>query len=458
MEKMFNFISVIGGLVGGFIVSLFGGWDVMLYTILLFAILDYFTGILKAVYKKELSSAIGFKGIVKKIMVFVVIAVAYNVQRMTGDTIPLREIVIVFFICNEALSILENAAEFINIPQQLKDVLLQLRDKNAAKAEEKEESEEQDMATKDQVNAFIAKLAAIARKEYLTRDKWVLPSVCIAQAALETGWGTSGLMTKANAFFGIKAGNSWKGKVYSSKTNECYDGKTYTQITAAFRAYDSLEESVADYYNLICGSSRYAGAVNNGNAESAITAIKNGGYATSPTYIKNVMNIINSYNLTQYDTWDGENQGPANKETHGYKVGDKVRVIDNITYNGVRFATYYDEYDVIQVNGDRVVIGIGNTVTAAVNAVNIAKDEEIAEAPADAEVPTDIPTQEETENAHGFKVGQKVKVINAYDYYGNMFKCWYSKYDVIEVKNDRIVIGIGNTVTAAVNAANLAVA
>ena len=137
MEKMFNFISVIGGLVGGFIVSLFGGWDVMLYTKLLFAILDYFTGILK-----ELSSAIGFKGIVKKIMVFVVIAVAYNVQRMTGDTIPLREIVIVFFICNEALSILENAAEFINIPQQLKDVLLQLRDKNAAKAEEKEESEE----------------------------------------------------------------------------------------------------------------------------------------------------------------------------------------------------------------------------------------------------------------------------------------------------------------------------
>ena len=261
-----------------------------------------------------------------------------------------------------------------------------------------------------------------------------------------------------NAVNDIKAGSSWKGKVYSSKTNECYDGKTYTQITAAFRAYDSPEESVADYYNLICGSSRYAGAVNNGNAESAITAIKNGGYATSPTYIKNVMNIINSYNLTQYDTWDGENQGPANKETHGYKVGDKVRVIDNITYNGVRFATYYDEYDVIQVNGDRVVIGIGNTVTAAVNAANIAKDEEIAEAPADAEVPTDIPTQEETENAHGFKVGQKVKVINAYDYYGNMFKCWYSKYDVIEVKNDRIVIGIGNTVTAAVNAANLAAA
>ena len=142
MEKMFNLFSVIGGLIGGFIVSLFGGWDMMLYTILLFAVLDYFTGILKAIYKKVLSSEIGFKGIVKKIMVFVVIAVAYHVQKITGDMIPLREIVIVFFICNEALSILENAAEFIKIPQQLKDVLLQLRDKNAAKAEEKEESEE----------------------------------------------------------------------------------------------------------------------------------------------------------------------------------------------------------------------------------------------------------------------------------------------------------------------------
>ncbi len=144
MAKMFNTFSVIVGVVGGFIASLLGGWDVMLYTILLFAALDYFTGILKAVYKKELSSEIGFKGIVKKIMVFVVVAVAYNVQRMTGDTIPLREIVIVFFICNEALSILENAAEFINIPQQLKDVLLQLRDKNEAKAkaEEKDERKE----------------------------------------------------------------------------------------------------------------------------------------------------------------------------------------------------------------------------------------------------------------------------------------------------------------------------
>lgn len=145
MDKLFNTFTVITGLIGGWLVALFGGWDVILYTILLFAVLDYFTGIVKAIYKKELSSAIGFKGLIKKVMVFVVIAVAYNVQKLTGDIIPLREIVIVFFICNEALSILENAAEFIAIPTQLKDVLLQLREKNAAQVAttETEETEKE---------------------------------------------------------------------------------------------------------------------------------------------------------------------------------------------------------------------------------------------------------------------------------------------------------------------------
>lgn len=142
MAKFFNLFSIITGAIGGFFVSLFGGFDLMIKTILLFAVLDYFTGIVKAIYKKELSSAIGFKGLVKKVMVFVVVAVAYNVQKLTGDVIPLREVVIVFFICNEALSILENAAEFINIPPQLKAVLLQLRDKNNTKIETQEETTE----------------------------------------------------------------------------------------------------------------------------------------------------------------------------------------------------------------------------------------------------------------------------------------------------------------------------
>lgn len=148
---------------------------------------------------------------------------------------------------------------------------------------------------------FIETLGRLAQAECAKRSLWVLPSVCIGQAALETGWGRSSLMVKANAFFGIKAGSSWKGKVYSARTQECYDGVNYTEITDVFRAYDSLEESVSDYYDLLTKSSRYAAACNVTDAEQAITAIKNGGYATSPTYIVNVMNVIKSNNLTAYD-------------------------------------------------------------------------------------------------------------------------------------------------------------
>lgn len=115
-------------------------------------------------------------------------------------------------------------------------------------------------------------------------------------------------MKNANAYFGIKAGKGWKGNVYSSKTKECYDGVNYTTITDTFRAYSSLEESVADYFDLITGSSRYATACNVTDARECITAIRKGGYATSPTYIENVRSIVTRYNLTQYDSVVTSNQ------------------------------------------------------------------------------------------------------------------------------------------------------
>lgn len=114
-------------------------------------------------------------------------------------------------------------------------------------------------------------------------------------------------MMKANAIFGIKATSNWKGKVYNSNTKECYDGINYTNINACFRAYNSLQESISDYFDLICGLSRYAGAIHTSSPLACITAIKNGGYATSPTYINTIMSIINSNNLTKYDVEDVEN-------------------------------------------------------------------------------------------------------------------------------------------------------
>lgn len=136
MEKLFNWISVAFGIVGGFLSYWLGGWDVLLKTIVFLAVVDYITGLIKGIYLKQLSSEIGFKGLLKKIVMFIIIAVAYVIQELIGGKIPLREVVIMFYIANESLSLLENAAVFVPIPEKLKDVLLQLRDKDTDKTPE----------------------------------------------------------------------------------------------------------------------------------------------------------------------------------------------------------------------------------------------------------------------------------------------------------------------------------
>ena len=127
MDKYFNGISIVFGLVGGFACNFLGGWDLLLKSIVILMVLDYITGLLKSIYNKKLSSEVGFKGIIKKIIIFIVIATAYIIQCLLGDEIPLREITILFFIANEGISLIENASEFVPIPKKLKDVLIQLR-------------------------------------------------------------------------------------------------------------------------------------------------------------------------------------------------------------------------------------------------------------------------------------------------------------------------------------------
>lgn len=127
MEKIFNGISVVFGIIGGCLANWLGGWDNWLIVLVAFMILDYVTGLIKAIINKQLSSAVGLKGIFKKICVLIAVGVAVLLQSLID--LPLREIVITFFVCNEGISLLENLAEFIPIPAKLKEVLLQLRDK-----------------------------------------------------------------------------------------------------------------------------------------------------------------------------------------------------------------------------------------------------------------------------------------------------------------------------------------
>lgn len=208
------------------------------------------------------------------------------------------------------------------------------------------------MANKTQINDFIETLASLAQAEYRRRKvaglNWVLPSVCIGQAAQETGWGTSAMMVKANAYFGIKATSSWTGKVYSSSTKECYDGLNFTTETALFRAYDSLADSVADYYSLICDTSLYKAARNIADANEAVMAIKKCGYATDPAYASSVQNIIKQYNLTQYDTVDTSVKDAEKLEIDGYwgiKTTTRAQEVFKTTVDGIvskQIAVYKD--------------------------------------------------------------------------------------------------------------------
>ena len=133
---------------------------------------------------------------------------------------------------------------------------------------------------------FIPTIAPIVQKVNKERGNPLFSSVVIAQAIHESAWGQSKLMMKGYAIFGIKATKGWKGKVYNSKTKECYDGVNMTTISACFRAYNSFEESINDYFDLITKSSRYKAAINSISAFECINAIKKGGYATDPKYVQ----------------------------------------------------------------------------------------------------------------------------------------------------------------------------
>lgn len=108
---------------------LWGGADVALKTLLLFMLFDYLTGLICATKEKCISSAIGFNGILKKVTILIVVAVGFSLDNITGTNGLVRSLVIFFYVSMEGISILENAARMnVGIPEQLKDILLQLKE------------------------------------------------------------------------------------------------------------------------------------------------------------------------------------------------------------------------------------------------------------------------------------------------------------------------------------------
>lgn len=129
MENKFS-NSIMAGAVGGFLNTLIGGFSIPLQTLLILMILDYATGIIKGYYKKELSSSMGFKGLLKKFSILFVVILAYQIGVLTNQPV-IRDMACIFYIVNEGISILENLAMIgIPIPEFLKDKLKGLNENN----------------------------------------------------------------------------------------------------------------------------------------------------------------------------------------------------------------------------------------------------------------------------------------------------------------------------------------
>lgn len=158
---------------------------------------------------------------------------------------------------------------------------------------------------------FINTIGVLARNEFLSRDIWVLPSVCIAQAALESGWNLN-----AKTLFGIK------GKGFTATTSEYYDGH-YVQIQDSFRSYPNAASAVVGYYDFLRDTKRYCKALNNYDYRDAVDKLihttDDAPYATDPNYISKIISIIEQYNLTEWDSRQATGGGKSVDE-----VADEV--------------------------------------------------------------------------------------------------------------------------------------
>ena len=133
MKEFWNTIQLVFAAVGGWLGWFLGGCDGLLYALLAFVAVDYVTGIMCAVVDKKLSSAVGFKGIFKKVLIFTLVGIANIVDVQVLETPGvLRTAVIFFYLSNEGVSMLENAAHLgLPVPDAIKTVLEQLHDRSS---------------------------------------------------------------------------------------------------------------------------------------------------------------------------------------------------------------------------------------------------------------------------------------------------------------------------------------
>ncbi|NFN85861.1 phage holin family protein [Clostridium sporogenes] len=132
MKNIIEMVQMVFASIGGWIGWMLGGIDGFLYALIAFVVIDYLTGIMASILEQKLSSEVGFRGIFKKVLTFVLVGVAHIIDYyLIGSGSAIRTAVIFFYISNEGISILENTAKIgLPIPERLKNVLEQLKEEN----------------------------------------------------------------------------------------------------------------------------------------------------------------------------------------------------------------------------------------------------------------------------------------------------------------------------------------
>lgn len=146
---------------------------------------------------------------------------------------------------------------------------------------------------------FTINIAKYVRK-YAPKYGIKVYSPIIAQAIHESGWGESSLAWKYHNYFGLKCGTLWTGKSVNLSTKEEYTAGTLTTIRDNFRVYDNMEQGVIGYFEFI-QRPRYANLKGVTSCEQYLINIKNDGYATGSLYVDHTMDVVNIYNLKQFD-------------------------------------------------------------------------------------------------------------------------------------------------------------
>lgn len=216
---------------------------------------------------------------------------------------------LIIFMCITLICLMIFSKVFITPKEEVNTVVSDIENKEVE--EEKNIEVEKDIVSGVVSTSYLDEekmtfLQTIAQEAIRTHEKYgILPSITIAQAILESGWGQSELAITHNNLFGIKADSRWSGAVATIATSENYNDSTI----ANFRKYDNIMESIEDHGKFLYENSRYAeyGLFNGKDYKEQAQALEDAGYSTVqnesgvPIYADKLISLIEKYNLMQYD-------------------------------------------------------------------------------------------------------------------------------------------------------------